>query len=97
MFEPTQTLGGETEIIDVEDPELERLREKRGNAQWYVVAGMAGLFLGSFNQAIALGGVAMIIWGVLHYARYSMKMKKVVDDPWNDKEIDEWEKEFHDA
>jgi hypothetical protein len=97
MFEPTQTLGGETEIIDAEDPEIEHLKEKRGKAQWFVVAGMAGLFLGVVSTNIALGGVAMIGWGVIHYARYSIKMKKVVDDPWKDKEIDEWEKEFHDA
>lgn len=97
MFDPNPSLGNEANIIDVKEPEDERtkkLKSMRDSATWFILAGTAGLFLGTLNQAMALGGVVMIGFGVVSYAVLSVMLKKHVDDPWEDEEIDAWEAEF---
>lgn len=98
VFDPSPRLGNEEDIIDVRDQsqhqEEERLKEKRGNAIWFVGVGMAMLFLGNVFQALALGGTTMIAWGVVHYFRYTLKISKLRDNAWDDEEIDAWEEEL---
>lgn len=100
MFDPSPRLGNEEHIIDVADVEDDRtkqLKQRRDGATWLIIMGTAGLFLGTLNQSIALGGVVMIAFGVISYAALSIMLKKRVDDPWKDEEIDAWEAELIDS
>lgn len=83
--------SAEAEAVRIER-ELERLREKRDNARWYVVAGFGMLFAGSFSIYFAMGGVLMSAYGVWGYLYWSRRIKKV-EDPWDDEDIDAWERE----
>ncbi len=64
--------------------------EKRNDAVWYAVVGVAMLFMGSFHWGVAVGGVFMVFYGALQYLRWNAKAKAAYD-PWDDPEIDAWE------
>lgn len=74
------------------DAKLEGLRKKRDDARWYIVAGIGLLFAGSFSIYFAMGGVFMAVYGTIVYFWMEWRIKQV-DDPWDDEEIDAWERD----
>lgn len=77
---------------DIQEAELARLKKRRDASGWYAVAGMGMLFAGGFSTALAVGGVLMVAYGASTYMYWSRRLTKV-DDPWDDEEMDAWERE----
>jgi hypothetical protein len=75
------------------EEEIARARTRRDNARWTVVMGMAMLFGAAFHWALAAGGAAMTMYGGASYVYWSRRMT-AMDDPWQDEEIDAWEREY---
>ncbi len=94
----------ETEVLhgEVEGPDAEALAaykeatEKKGEAVWYVVVGVAMLFMASFHWGIGAGGVLMVLWGGFRYAQWAGVARHAYD-PWEDADIDAWEEKEMDA
>lgn len=78
-----------------QDRERARLRARRDAGVWYAVVGAAMLFVGSLSTAIAIGGVAMIVFGASQYGWWSLRLARTQEDPWQDPELDAWEEEHY--
>ena len=89
IWEPPATPQEAAKRIEAE---LGRLRDRRDAARWYVVAGFGMLFAGGFSIYFAMGGVVMATYGAVAYMYWSRRMG-LVEDPWDDEEIDRWEQE----
>ena len=74
------------------EAQLKALEKKRDDARWYIVAGVAMLFAGSFSVYFAMGGVVMAVYGGAAYGYWSRK-RNAIEDPWDDDEIDAWERD----
>ena len=74
--------------------EAQALRQKRDDARWYIIVGVALLFAGSINAYLAAGGAAMCLWGLGSYAYWGRRARSAYD-PWKDGELDEWEDEHY--
>lgn len=70
--------------------------EKKGEAVWYVVVGVAMLFMASFHWGVGAGGVLMVMYGSFRYVKWG-RIASAAYDPWQDDDIDAWEKEEMDA
>ncbi len=84
--------ASEAEAHARHDEAVARLKKKRDDARWYIVAGIALLFAGSFSVYFAMGGVVMAVYGGATTFFYSWQLSRL-DDPWDDEEIDAWEEE----
>jgi len=74
--------------------QAQALRQKRDDARWYIIVGVALLFAGSINAYLAAGGAAMCLWGLGSYAYWGRRARSAYD-PWKDRELDEWEDEHY--
>lgn len=72
--------------------QMDEVRQKRTDAMWYLVVGVAMLFASGFHWGLAAGGVLMVGYGATRYAWYNRKLHALYD-PWDDPEIDAWEEE----
>lgn len=70
-------------------------QKKRDQGVWYAVAGIGLIFAGSISTALSIGGMLMVVYGIAHYIRYSLKMARHSDDPWKDPELDAWEESHY--
>ncbi len=87
---------------DVKTPDAEAIATyedamaKRTDAVWYVVVGVVMLFLSSFHWGVGVGGMLMVLYGGFRYAQAS-NVARHAYDPWQDDDIDAWEKEEMEA
>ncbi|HET6399180.1 MAG TPA: hypothetical protein VFH47_06470 [Candidatus Thermoplasmatota archaeon] len=73
--------------------EERRLRGRRDAGVWSIVVGAAMMFLGGVSASFAVGGAMMCIGGAATAGYWGWRLRKVRGDPWQDPEIDAWERE----
>jgi len=87
-LEPRVVLGE-----DEKAKEMHRLQNKRDASRGTAVLGVGLMFAASWSANLAVGGAIMLVWGFAGSFYFSRKMKALDEDPWDDAEIDAWEKE----
>lgn len=84
------------DTVDADDAleeEKDRLRNKRDAARGTAVLGTGMMFLASFSAGMAVGGALMLLFGGVGAFVWGRRLRALEDDPWNDSEIDAWERE----
>ena len=75
------------------DEEKAHLRQKRDDARWYVIIGVALMFAGSINAYFAAGGAVSVVYGAVATLYWGRRLKRI-HNPWeHDPELDAWEEE----
>lgn len=77
---------------DAHEAVLARMRRRRDAGTWYAVTGVAMLFGGSIHVGFAIGGVFMVLGGATAYLYWGYRLTKA-EDPWDDEDIDAWERD----
>ncbi len=88
--EPDVEVVEATPVSKEQEEAHEHAVQKRTDAVWYAVVGVAMLFMSGFHWGIAVGGVLMVLTGGFQYLRWNRRAKAAYD-PWDDPEIDRWE------
>lgn len=66
----------------MEDAQIEALRTKRDNARWSAVMGFGLMFGVSFHAGFAIGGAAMVAYGVVASFYWGRRLRRLKGDPW---------------
>lgn len=82
-------MADERIVLDADHEAWERARAKRTEAVSTVVLGVLMLFMSGFHWGVGAGGVLMVVWGGIQYARVARLARR--EDPWDDADIDAWE------